>query len=55
MISQMFVLAHLSDPHLPPLPRPNPFELMGKRLGGFVNWHRKRRRYHPDRSARAAR
>jgi 3',5'-cyclic AMP phosphodiesterase CpdA len=42
----MFVLAHLSDPHLPPLPRPGPFELMGKRLGGFVNWHRKRRRFH---------
>ena len=42
----MFVLAHLSDPHLAPLPRPNPFELMGKRLGGFVNWHRKRRGFH---------
>jgi 3',5'-cyclic AMP phosphodiesterase CpdA len=42
----MFVLAHLSDPHLAPLPRPNPFELMGKRLGGFINWHRKRRGFH---------
>ena len=46
MIPPMFVLAHLSDPHLAPLPRPNPFELMGKRLSGFVNWHRKRRRFH---------
>ena len=46
MIPPMFVLAHLSDPHLAPLPRPNPFELMGKRFGGFVNWHRKRRRFH---------
>jgi 3',5'-cyclic AMP phosphodiesterase CpdA len=42
----MFVLAHLSDPHLAPLPRPAPFELMGKRLGGFINWHRKRRNFH---------
>jgi 3',5'-cyclic AMP phosphodiesterase CpdA len=41
-----FVLAHLSDPHLAPLPTPNPFELAGKRLGGFVNWHYNRRHVH---------
>jgi len=41
-----FVLAHLSDPHLPPLPRPTLFELMGKRIGGFVNWHKRRRHFH---------
>lgn len=41
-----FVLAHLSDPHLAPLPTPHPFELAGKRLGGFVNWQRRRRRFH---------
>jgi hypothetical protein len=35
MILIMFVLAHLSDPHRPPLPRPSPFELLGKRLGGI--------------------
>ncbi len=42
----MYVLAHLSDPHLAPLPRPGLLELAGKRLGGFINWHRNRRRVH---------
>ena len=42
----MFVLAHLSDPHLAPLPRPHLYELAGKRLGGFLNWHRNRRSFH---------
>src|SRR5437763_5562 len=42
----MFVLAHLSDPHLAPLPRPRLHELVGKRIGGFVNWHRNRRAFH---------
>src|SRR3990172_424790 len=37
----MFVLAHLSDPHLPP-PRPRAAELAGKRMLGFLNWHRRR-------------
>jgi 3',5'-cyclic AMP phosphodiesterase CpdA len=41
-----FVLAHLSDPHLAPLPTPNVFELAGKRLGGFINWHYNRRHFH---------
>ena len=40
-----FTLAHLSDPHLPPLPRPRPFELAGKRLLGYLNWTRNRHRY----------
>jgi 3',5'-cyclic AMP phosphodiesterase CpdA len=42
----MFVLAHLSDPHLAPLPRPRFYELIGKRIGGFINWHRNRRHVH---------
>jgi 3',5'-cyclic AMP phosphodiesterase CpdA len=42
----MFVLAHLSDPHLAPLPRPRWSELMGKRATGYVNWRRKRRLVH---------
>ncbi len=42
----MLVLAHLSDPHLGPLPAPHPAELMSKRLLGFLNWYRKRRRIH---------
>ncbi|MSP44393.1 MAG: metallophosphoesterase [Xanthobacteraceae bacterium] len=42
----MFVLAHLSDPHLAPLPRPRPLELLSKRGLGYVNWLRKRRGIH---------
>ena len=42
----MFVLAHLSDPHLAPLPFPNPFELLSKRGLGYINWLRKRRSIH---------
>jgi 3',5'-cyclic AMP phosphodiesterase CpdA len=42
----MFILAHLSDVHLAPLPRPNPFELISKRGLGYINWLRKRRRVH---------
>jgi 3',5'-cyclic AMP phosphodiesterase CpdA len=42
----MFVLAHISDPHLAPLPAPRCSELRSKRLGGFVNWQRKRRDIH---------
>src|SRR5262252_1964285 len=42
----MFVLAHLSDPHLAPLPAPRPAELAGKRLLGFVNWRLRRRACH---------
>jgi 3',5'-cyclic AMP phosphodiesterase CpdA len=45
----MFVLAHLSDPHLGPLPRPKLAELAGKRGLGYLNWLRKRRSVHsPD-------
>ena len=42
----MFVLAHLSDPHLAPLPKPRWPELIGKRATGYVNWQRKRRLIH---------
>src|SRR5258707_6650202 len=42
----MFVLAHLSDPHLAPLPRPRPLELLSKRGLGYLNWLRKRRLIH---------
>ena len=39
----MFILAHLSDIHLAPLPRPNPFELLSKRGLGYINWLRKKK------------
>jgi 3',5'-cyclic AMP phosphodiesterase CpdA len=41
-----FTLAHLSDPHLPPLPSPRLAELVGKRAFGYLNWTRNRHRYH---------
>ena len=44
-----FALAHLSDPHLGPPRIANFSELAGKRAFGFINWHRRRRRFHrPD-------
>jgi 3',5'-cyclic AMP phosphodiesterase CpdA len=41
-----FVLAHLSDLHLAPLPTPRLLELAGKRALGFVNWRRNRHAIH---------
>jgi 3',5'-cyclic AMP phosphodiesterase CpdA len=41
-----FLLAHLSDPHLAPLPHPRVTELIGKRFTGLVNWRRKREAIH---------
>jgi 3',5'-cyclic AMP phosphodiesterase CpdA len=38
----MFTLAHLSDPHLGPLPKPRIRELAGKRVFGFMNWRQGR-------------
>ena len=49
----MFTLAHISDPHLAPLPAPRWSELMGKRITGYINWQRKRRFIH-DPAALAA-
>jgi 3',5'-cyclic AMP phosphodiesterase CpdA len=45
----MFTLAHLSDPHLSPMPRPKLRELMGKRAVGYFNWRSNRGAHHsPD-------
>jgi 3',5'-cyclic AMP phosphodiesterase CpdA len=41
-----FRLAHLSDPHLPPLPAPRLRELAGKRALGYLNWTRNRQKVH---------
>jgi 3',5'-cyclic AMP phosphodiesterase CpdA len=41
-----FKLAHLSDPHLPPLPRARFSELAGKRAFGYLNWTRNRSKYY---------
>ena len=42
----MFTLAHLSDPHLAPLPKPRVLDLIGKRITGYINWRRRRRFIH---------
>ncbi|QWG22430.1 metallophosphoesterase [Bradyrhizobium sediminis] len=41
-----FTLAHLSDPHLPPMPVPRLRDLAGKRAFGYVNWRRNRQDVH---------
>lgn len=41
-----FLLAHLSDAHIGPVPRPNLAELLGKRVTGYVNWLYKREKQH---------
>lgn len=38
----MFTLAHLSDPHLGPLPDPKLIQLLSKRILGYLNWQRNR-------------
>jgi 3',5'-cyclic AMP phosphodiesterase CpdA len=45
-MSKPYVLAHLSDPHLGPLPRPAVRELASKRIVGYINWQRGRRHVH---------
>ena len=42
----MFRLAHLTDPHVGPLPRPRLRQLLSKRATGYVNWRRGRRHGH---------
>jgi 3',5'-cyclic AMP phosphodiesterase CpdA len=42
----MFRIAHLTDPHVGPLPRPALRHLLGKRITGYVNWRRGRRESH---------
>jgi 3',5'-cyclic AMP phosphodiesterase CpdA len=41
-----FTLAHLSDPHLPPMPAARLRDLAGKRALGYLNWIRNRHKYH---------
>jgi 3',5'-cyclic AMP phosphodiesterase CpdA len=41
-----FVLAHLSDPHLPPLPAASLRELASKRMLGYLHWKRNRHAIH---------
>jgi 3',5'-cyclic AMP phosphodiesterase CpdA len=41
-----FTLAHLSDPHLAPLPASRWRDLIGKRLTGYLNWQQRRKFIH---------
>src|SRR6185437_15125202 len=41
-----FTLAHLSDPHLPPLPTARLGDLAGKRALGYLSWTRNRHKFH---------
>jgi 3',5'-cyclic AMP phosphodiesterase CpdA len=41
-----FTLAHLSDPHLAPLPPADWRDLLSKRITGYIHWQRKRRFVH---------
>jgi 3',5'-cyclic AMP phosphodiesterase CpdA len=41
-----FLLAHLSDPHLPPMPAARLHQLAGKRALGYLNWKRNRHAIH---------
>ncbi len=45
-VDTMFRLAHLTDPHVGPLPRPQLRQLLSKRATGYVNWSRGRKRSH---------
>ena len=42
----MFTLAHLSDPHIAPLPPVRWRDLANKRLLGYLSWMRRRRHVH---------
>lgn len=37
-----FVLAHLSDPHIPPMPSVEWHQLLNKRITGYLNWKLRR-------------
>ncbi|NVK35439.1 MAG: metallophosphoesterase [Rhodobacteraceae bacterium] len=41
----MLKLAHMSDPHLGPLPDPKLLQLLSKRILGYANWKRNRARF----------
>jgi len=39
----LFTLAHLSDPHIAPLPAPGPRALLSKRVLGYLSWNLRRK------------
>jgi 3',5'-cyclic AMP phosphodiesterase CpdA len=52
-ITQPFRVAHLSDPHLAPLPHATPAQLASKRILGFLSWTLRRQHIHVTRALEA--
>ena len=52
-MTAMFTIAHISDPHLAPLPSPDFRALLGKRLLGYLSWTKRRRHIHRPEVLRA--
>ena len=52
-MAAMFTIAHITDPHLAPLPTPPLRSLLGKRLLGYLSWKRRRHRIHRGEVLRA--
>ena len=44
----IMLIAHLSDPHLAPLPDPTLLQLANKRITGYINWRRNRSKKHSE-------
>ena len=44
----MFTLAHLSDPHIAPLPFAGPWALCSKRVLGYLSWNVRRKTVHTE-------
>lgn len=44
----MFTLAHLSDPHIAPLPAAGPWALCSKRVLGYLSWNVRRKTVHTE-------
>lgn len=42
----MFTIAHLSDPHLAPVPVPMPWQVLNKRFTSYIAWLHKNRQVH---------
>lgn len=42
----MFTLAHITDPHIGPLPEVGALQLLNKRFFGYLSWQRHRREIH---------
>ena len=45
-MKEVFTLAHISDPHVGPLPQPQLSELLNKRILGYLSWKRRRHKIH---------